>query len=419
MGMTMAEKILATHSGKDSVAPGEFVTADLDGMMGNDSTFRQALEFIKEAGLDRVADPEKVVGVIDHWVPAMNVKDAENHLVLRALAKEFGIRHLYDAGSGIEHTLMVQEGHALPGDLVVGADSHTTTYGAVACAGTGLGFVEMAYAMYKGSLWFQVPETIRFVLDGEIQPGVASKDVMLSLMGRYGTDKAQYKAVEFVGPVADALSVEARLTMSNIGVEMGTKFAFFAADEKTVAYLTPRTEREVRIFGPDADAHYAEEVVIDCSAIEPTVAFPHNPDNVKPISEIGDVPVHQAFIGSCTNSRTEDLELAAQILKGRKVAEGTRFLVIPSSHEVMENASRNGSLAILIEAGAMIGTPSCGPCGGCSTGVLGPGENGIATTNRNFKGRMGSPEAFNHLASPQTVAASAIEGKIADPRKYL
>lgn len=419
MGMTMAEKILAAHAGKDAVAPGEYVTAEIDAMMGNDHSFRPALELVREAGLDRVADPDKLIGVIDHVVPAMTIAAAENHIAIRDIAREFGVRNLYDAGCGIEHTVMPENGHVLPGNLIVAGDSHTTTYGALGAAGTGLGHVELAYAMYKGSLWFRVPETIRFILDGALQPGVVSKDVMLALLGEYSADAAQYKAVEFAGPVAEALSVDARMTISNIGVEMGAKFAFFAADEKTVAYLRPRTDKPVETFGPDADARYAAVHRIDCSALEPQVAFPHNPDNVKPISEVGEVAVQQAFIGSCTNSRTEDLQLAAEILNGRKVADGTRLLVIPGSREVMTNASRNGTLGVLIDAGAMIGTPGCGPCGGISTGVLGAGENGIATTNRNFKGRMGSPEAFNHLASPQTVAASAIEGRIADPRKYL
>jgi 3-isopropylmalate/(R)-2-methylmalate dehydratase large subunit len=315
--------------------------------------------------------------------------------------------------------VLPEKGHALPGQLIIGADSHTTTYGALGAAATGMGASELAYSMYKGSNWFQVPGSINFVLDGELSAGVTSKDVMMALLGQHSADKAQYMSIEFSGSGAAALSVDARMTMSNTGVEMGAKFAMFAADEKTLEYLSTRTDAKIETFGPDADAVYLETHHIDCTSLEPQVAFPHNPDNVRPISEVGEVPVQQAFIGSCTNSRTEDLERAAAILKGRKVAPGTRLLVIPSSQEVMMNVTKSGVLNDLVQAGAMVAPPGCGPCGGGSTGVLGAGENGIASTNRNFKGRMGSPDAFNYLASPETVAASAIEGKIADPRKYL
>ncbi len=419
MGMTMAEKILARAAGRERVAPGEFVTAELDLVMANDAMFSAACRSLTDIGRARVFDPGKIVVVIDHWAPAMTAQNAENHGRIRQYVKQLGIAHFYDAGMGIEHNLVPEKGHALPGQLIVGSDSHTTTYGALGAASTGVGSTEIAYAMNKGQLWFQVPETIRFMLDGALPRGVTPKDLMLALMGRHGARAAQYKAIEFAGPVADALSIDGRLTMSNIGVEMGAKFAFFAADEKTVEYLRGRTDEPVQPFGPDAGAVYAAEHRIDCSVIEPQVALPHQPDNVKPISALGEIPIQQAFIGSCTNARTEDLARAAAILKGRKVAPGTRLIVIPGSHEVMVNAMGNGSLIALVEAGAMLGTPGCGPCGGGSTGVLGPGENGIASTNRNFKGRMGSTESFNYLASPETVAASAIEGRIADPRKYI
>ena len=419
MGMTMAEKILASHSGRDHVSPGEYVTAEIDVMMGNDITFSDACRNLIEIGLTSFADPDKVVVCNDHRIPAMTAHDAEVHARLREYAAQFGVKHFYDAGVGIEHTVLPEKGHALPGHLIIGADSHSTTYGALGAAATGMGASELAYSMYKGSNWFQVPETINFILDGGLSPGVTSKDVMLALLGQHSADKAQYMSIEFTGFGAAAMSVEARMTMSNTGVEMGAKFAMFAADEKTIEYLSTRTDAKIEPFGPDADAVYAETHHIDCTGLEPQVAFPHNPDNVRPISEVGDVPVQQAFIGSCTNARTEDLERAAVILKGRKVAPGTRLLVIPSSQEVMMNVTQSGVLNVFVEAGAMIAPPGCGPCGGGSTGVLGAGENGIASTNRNFKGRMGSPDAFNHLASPETVAASAIEGKIADPRKYL
>jgi len=417
--MTMAEKILASHAGKKSVIPGEYVTCEIDVMMGNDITFSDACRNLIGIGLTDFADPDRVVVCNDHRIPAMTTKDAEEHNQLRSYVAEFKVKHFYDAGVGIEHTVLPEKGHALPGNLIIGADSHSTTYGALGAAATGMGASELAYSMYKGSNWFQVPETINFVLDGDLSPGVTSKDVMLALLGQHSADKAQYKSIEFTGSGAAAMSVEARMTMSNTGVEMGAKFAMFAADTKTLEYLSTRTDAEIRTFGPDAEATYAETHHIDCDTLEPQVAFPHNPDNVRPISDVGDVPVQQAFIGSCTNSRTEDLERAAVILRGRKVAPGTRLLVIPSSQEVMMNVTESGVLNVLIQAGAMVAPPGCGPCGGGSTGVLGPGESGISSTNRNFKGRMGSTEAFNHLASAETVAASAIEGKIADPRKYL
>jgi 3-isopropylmalate/(R)-2-methylmalate dehydratase large subunit len=419
MGMTMAEKILASHSGRTSVSPGEYVTAEIDVMMGNDITFPAACRNLTDIGLTRFADADKVVVCIDHRIPAMTAADAESHKVIRDYVAQFGVKHFYDAGVGIEHTVLPEKGHALPGQLIIGADSHTTTYGALGAAATGMGASELAYSMYKGSNWFQVPGSINFVLDGELSAGVTSKDVMMALLGQHSADKAQYMSIEFSGSGAAALSVDARMTMSNTGVEMGAKFAMFAADEKTLEYLSTRTDAKIETFGPDADAVYLETHHIDCTSLEPQVAFPHNPDNVRPISEVGEVPVQQAFIGSCTNSRTEDLERAAAILKGRKVAPGTRLLVIPSSQEVMMNVTKSGVLNDLVQAGAMVAPPGCGPCGGGSTGVLGAGENGIASTNRNFKGRMGSPDAFNYLASPETVAASAIEGKIADPRKYL
>ena len=419
MGMTMAEKVLARASARRRVSPGDFVTAHIDLVMSNDAQFPGSYKSLADIGLQRVFDPERIVVVIDHWVPATSPAIAEMHKLMRQQVKQLGIRHFYDVGVGIEHNVVPEKGHALPGELIVGSDSHSTTYGALGAAATGIGLTETAYAMYKGELWFQVPPTIRFDLEGALARGVTPKDLMLALLGRFGTQVAQYKAVEFAGPVADSMSIEGRLTMSNIGSEMGAKFAFFAADGRTLDYLRARTDRPVQDFGPDEDANYEAVHRIDCSVIEPQVALPHKPDNVKPASELGDVPIQQAFIGSCTNARAGDLERVAAILKGRKVAPGTRLLVIPASHEVMVEATRNGSLAVLVQAGAMIATPGCGPCGGGSTGVLGPGENGIASTNRNFKGRMGSAESFVYLASPETVAASAIDGRITDPRKYM
>lgn len=419
VGMTMAEKVLARASGRARVSPGEFITASVDLVMANDAQFPQSCKALEDIGLKKVFDPEKIVVVIDHWVPANTPMVAEMHRGIREQVKELGIRHFYDAGVGIEHKVVPEKGHALPGQLIVGSDSHSTTYGALAAASTGIGLTELAYVMYTGKLWFQVPPTIRFNLTGRLGHGVSPKDLMLALLAKHSTQVAQYKSVEFGGPAAAAMDMEGRLTLANISSEMGAKFSMFAADATTLEYLRTRSDVPVQAFGPDLDARYESVHTIDCAAIEPQVAAPHKPDNVKNVSEFASVRVDQAFIGSCTNAHAGDLQRAAAIMKGRKVAAGTRFLVIPASHEVMVEAMRNGSLAVLVEAGAMVGTPGCGPCAGGSTGVLGPGETGIASTNRNFKGRGGSTESFLYLASPETVAASAIEGRIADPRKYL
>jgi 3-isopropylmalate/(R)-2-methylmalate dehydratase large subunit len=419
MGMTMAEKILARASRREQVAAGEYVTATVDVMMGHDSSILQAFELIEENGFTELHDPAKVVAVLDHRVPAPNVVAAERHRQIRDAVKQYGIEHFYEAGTGICHVVMPEKGHVLPGRLIVGGDSHTTTYGALGAASTGIGYSELAYALIKGELWFRVPETIQFVLQGELGKGVGAKDIQLRIAGQFGAEVAQYKAVEFTGPVAEAMEVEARMTMSNMGVEIGAKFAFFEADEKALAYLKGRTSERLSPFGPDADAAYLARHEVDVTGLEPQVAMPHNVDNVVPISEVGEVLVHQAFLGSCTNARTGDLERAAAILKGRTVSPWTRLVVIPGSHEIHTNLVRSGAIQTFLEAGAMIATPGCGACGGGHMGILAAGENAVTSTNRNFKGRMGSPESFVHLASPETVAASAIEGRISDPRKYL
>jgi 3-isopropylmalate/(R)-2-methylmalate dehydratase large subunit len=419
MGMTMAEKILARASGRKTVRPGEFVTAEIDIIMGHDLSFYGGYNAMTQSGFQKVWDPKKIVVVIDHHVPAPNIHHAEVHRIMRENVKAQGIKHFYDAGVGICHQILPEKGHVLPGRLIVGGDSHTTTYGALGAASCGIGYSENAYVMVKGSLWFQVPETIRFVLKGKMGPGVSSKDVILKIAGQYTAEVAQYKAVEFAGPAAKGMSIDQRMTISNMGVEIGAKFAFFEADEKTVAFLKGRTDEVVKPFGPDGDASYAEVYEVDISSLEPQVAFPHNVDNVKSISEVGEIPVQQAFIGSCTNARMEDLKRAAALLKGKKVHAGTRLLVVPASHEIFTQFVKSGTIQTFLEAGAMIGTPGCGPCGGGHLGILAAGETAISSSNRNFKGRMGSTESFVYLASPETVAASAIEGKIADPRKYL
>ena len=419
MGMTMAEKVLARASGRDGVQPGEFVTAKVDILMGHDLSFSTGYETMIQNGYHKVWDPEKIVVVIDHAVPAPNIRYAETHRRMREYVQAQGIKNFYDAGVGICHQLVPEKGHALPGSLIVGGDSHTTTYGALGAASCGIGSSELAYVMVKGSLWFRVPETIRFVLTGKLPRGTSAKDIILRVAGKYTAEVAQYKAVEFTGPTAKDLSLSQRMTISNMGVEIGAKFAFFEADEKTIAYLKERVTQPVKPFGPDPDASYGAVYEMELSSLEPQVAFPHNVDQVQSVSAIEEIPVQQAFIGSCTNARGEDLEAAAAILKGRKVHPGTRLLVIPASREIAIQMAKSGVIQTILEAGAMMGPPGCGPCGGGHLGILAPGETAISSTNRNFKGRMGSPESFVYLASPETVAASAIAGKISDPRKFL
>ena len=419
MGMTMAEKILARAARKDRVKPGDFVTANIDLAMGHDITFLPAYEAMIEAGCSTVWDSNKIVVVIDHVVPAPDIQWAEIHKKTREYAQQQRIKYFYDGGIGICHQVLAEKGHALPGILIVGGDSHTPTSGALGSGACGIGISELAYVLAKGSLWFRVPETIRFLLNGTLPKGTSAQDIILEIAGRYTAEFAQYQALEFAGSTAKALSIGQRMTISNMGVEIGAKFAFFEADERTVDYLKKRTDNPIGLFGPDRDAHYSSVYEMDVSSLEPQLACPHDVDNVKPISEIGEVFIHQAFIGSCTNSRTEDLEKAARILEGKRVHSGTRLLINPASQEIFSKINESKVLDIFLRAGAMISTPGCGPCGGLHAGVLAPGEVGISSTNRNFKGRMGSPESFLYLGSPETVAASAVEGKIADPRKYL
>lgn len=419
MEMTMAEKVLARASGREYVKPGEIITAAVDTLMVADMSFYDSYELFAESGCSEIWDPDKVVVIMDHQYPAQNFAQAEKHRKIREWIKKHGITNFYDGGIGICHQVMAEKGHVLPGTLIPGGDSHTTTYGALGAASCGIGHSDIAYVMAKGSLWFLVPETIRFVLTGQLPRGTSAKDIILKIAGDYSVNIAQYKSIEFSGPLAKALSIDDRMTICNMGVEIGAKFAFFEADDKTIAYLENRTTQPAELFGPDSDAVYLSNYEIDFSTLEPQVACPHNVDNVKSIVEVEGITIQQAFLGSCTNAKVEDLERAAAILKGRKRHPETRLLVIPASREVYLKISESGVLQTLLEAGAMLGPPVCGPCGGLNNGILANNETAICTTNRNFKGRMGNPESFVYLASPETVAASAIEGKIADPRKYL
>jgi 3-isopropylmalate/(R)-2-methylmalate dehydratase large subunit len=417
--MTIAEKILARASGQKRVAPGNYLTARIDMAMMPDA-FRLIRGLLKQAGIResdfKLWDPERVIIVTDHRVPAFDVLNARAQKMARDLAKSLGVKHFYDIFPGVCHQVMVEKGHALPGQLIVGADSHTTTYGAVNAASTGIGASEMAYVLGTGELWFMVPETIKFDIQGRLSPMVTSKDVILYIAGKYSTEVAQYKAIEWTGSAVDEMSLDARLTMGNMSVELGAKFGLFRADEKTVEYLKARTNKRIEPVDPDPDAVYAETHVIDASALEPQVALPHNVGNVKGVSQVGTIPIDQAVIASCCHGRIDDLETAARIVKGKKIPKTVRFYVAPASWEIYKQAVDKGIIGTLVDAGVLIGNPSCGLCTGYQ-GVLAEGESCVAATPRNFKGRMGSPDASIYLASAATVAASALAGKIVDPRE--
>jgi len=418
MGMTLAEKILARASGQERVTPGQYVTARIDLAMAHEGLAAVFMNLAR-AGWTKVWDPSRIVALLDHYVPAPTERSAEIHKVVRAAVKQWGIQHFYGERAGICHQVLPEKGHILPGMLIVGTDSHTTTYGAFGAAGTGIGFTDMAYVFATGKLWFKVPQTIRFDLQGKLPEGVMSKDIILSIAGKYSAEVAQYKAVEFIGPLAEEMSLASRMTMSNMAVEIGAKFGFFIPDQKVSDFLQGRGQTSFPLISPDADAPYEAIYQIEVSSLEPQVAYPYSVDNVRPVSQAQEVKILQAFIGSCTNGRLEDLHTAVKILKGKKVHADVRLLIIPASWEIYQEAIKDGTLGALIDAGAVIGNSSCGPCFGAHMGLLGSEENCIAAINRNFKGRMGSQKAQVFLSSPATVAASALEGKITDPRNYL
>ncbi|MCC6224726.1 MAG: 3-isopropylmalate dehydratase large subunit [Thermoleophilia bacterium] len=417
MGLTLAEKVLARASGRDEVRPGEFVAASIDLALVHDIFAADVFRQLVELGVEEVFDSGRTVVVLDHLVPAPSEAAATAHRTIREHVERFGISAFYDAGTGICHQLLPERGHVVPGALVVGTDSHTTTHGALAAAGTGIGTSEMVYALATGKLWFRVPPTIRFELSGQLQPRVAWKDVILALAGRHGDDVAQYKAIELGGLAASGASIASRLTVCNMAVEIGAKFGFFAADEAALAYLAERGRPGLEPFGPDPDAAYEAVHELDLAVLEPQVALPAAVDNVEPVGAVAGTRIDQAFIGSCTNGRLEDLEAAAAIVRGRLVHPGVRLLVAPASRAVFQAAVRSGAIQALADAGASLLPPGCGPCFGGHGGLLGPGERCIGTHNRNFVGRMGSARAEIYLASPETVAASALAGAIADPRE--
>jgi 3-isopropylmalate dehydratase large subunit len=416
MGMTMAEKIMARTSGRASVRAGDYVTCEADTLMCHEA-FAACAGPLQMMGLKELHDPDRVVVVIDHNFPAPTARAAAGHRALRGLCEAYGVQN-YLGPAGICHQVLPERGFIRPGTLVLGTDSHSTTYGAFGAAGAGIGLTEMTYVLALGSLWMQVPPTIRFDLVGQAGPALMSKDIMLAIAGRFTPEVAQYQAVEFHGPVAQRMTMSSRWTMSSMGVEIGAKFAFFPADDVTLAYLRDRVPGGVEAFAPDPDATYAAHHEVDISSLEPQVACPHDVGNVKPVTAVAGTKVDQVFLGSCTNARMEDFEVAARILSGRRVHPNVRMICTPASQQVMLDATRAGYVETLLEAGAVFTPSGCGACPGGHMGVIGPGEVCMSSTNRNFQGRMGSADGFVYLGSPATVAATAVAGAIADPREF-
>ncbi|MEW6686443.1 MAG: 3-isopropylmalate dehydratase large subunit [Candidatus Edwardsbacteria bacterium] len=412
--MTIAEKILAKVSGKKEVSPGEIVNARVGVAMSHENT-EVVLKSFRQIGVDKVWDAERIVILFDHRIPPESEKTAATHRNVRTFVKEQGIKNFYDMKVGICHQILSEKGHVRPGELIVGTDSHTTTHGAFGAFATGIGGTEMAGVWATGELWLKVPETIKIVVTGKFKKWVGAKDLILYLIGKIGADGADYKAIEFYGPVISEMSIASRMVLSNLAMEAGAKVAFVPPDEKTVKFVKSRTNKPFEVIKADANAIYEKTIEIDVSTLSPQIACPHAVDNVKPISEVKGIPIDQTLIGSCTNGRLEDLENAAKILKGKRVAESVRLIIIPASWEVYLEAMKKGYLEVFIRAGGVIINPGCGPCLGAHQGILAPQEKCISTTNRNFQGRMGSPESEVYLASPAVVAASSLKGIISEP----
>ena len=418
MGMTLAEKILAAHAGVKDIRPGQFINVNVDVVLANDITAPIAIREFGRIGVEKVFDPAKIVLVNDHFVPNKDIKSAEQSKLVRDFARAQGITHFYDVGTmGIEHALLPEQGLVLPGDVVVGADSHTCTYGAVGAFATGMGSTDIAVAMATGQIWMRVPETVRFVFHGQLQEWVGGKDLILFTIRQIGVDGALYKAMEFTGEAIRSLPMHGRLTMSNMAIEAGGKAGLFEVDETTLTYVDGRAERSYTVCHGDPDAEVEHIYEWDVSDLELQVAFPHLPSNTHPVSEAKDIKIDQAVIGSCTNGRWEDLLVAAQILEGRRVARDVRCIIIPATQSIYLRAVREGLIETFIEAGAAVSTPTCGPCLGGYMGVLAAGERCISTTNRNFVGRMGHPESQVYLAGPAVAAASAVLGHIGGPEE--
>jgi len=413
--LTLVEKILAEHSDNKEVSPGEFINVRVDLVLSNDITAPIAIREFKRLGVDRVFDLSKVVMVPDHFVPNKDIASAEQAKLMREFAHEQGIIYFEVGEMGIEHVLLPEQGLVLPGEVVIGADSHTCTYGALGAFATGMGSTDIAAAMATGDIWMKVPPTIRLVYHGNLGEWVGGKDLILHTIGDIGVDGALYSAMEFAGETIGALSMDGRFTMANMAIEAGAKAGIFGVDNKTQLYVKSRAERPYLVYEPDNGAGYSNVIEYDVSDMEPQVALPHSPANVRPVSQVGNIEINQAVIGSCTNGRIEDMRVAAQILKGRKIHPGVRCIIIPGSQQVYLDALVEGMLGVFIRAGAVVSTPTCGPCLGGHMGVLADGERCVSTTNRNFVGRMGSTKAEVYLANPAVAAASAITGKIASP----
>jgi 3-isopropylmalate/(R)-2-methylmalate dehydratase large subunit len=415
--MTITEKILAAHAGLDFVTPGQLINAKVDIALGNDITAPIAIKEFRQAGAGKVFDPERVVLVADHFAPNKDILSAIQCQTLRQFAQEQHLVHFYDGGEmGVEHALLPEKGIVGPGDLVIGADSHTCTYGGLGAFATGVGSTDLAAAMITGESWFKVPESVLYIFNGRLSEWVGGKDLILYIIGQIGVDGALYQAMEFTGEVISHLPMSDRLAMCNMAIEAGAKNGIIPPDEVTREYVANRALRPFTFYASDPGAEYAGVREFDISTLEPQVAFPHLPENTHPISQVGQIPIDQAVIGSCTNGRLEDMRLAAKVLKGRKVAKGVRLIIIPATPWIYTQSLREGLFEVFLEAGAVISPPTCGPCLGGHMGILAPGETAIATTNRNFVGRMGSPESKVYLANPAVTAASAVAGRIAGPQ---
>lgn len=415
MGMTMTQKILAVHAGLDRVTAGQLISARLDIVLGNDITTPVAVNEFKKAGFDSVFDKDRVAIVLDHFVPNKDIKAAEQSKTCREFACEHCVSHFYDVGKmGIEHALLPEQGVVTAGDCIIGADSHTCTYGALGAFSTGVGSTDMAAGMATGTAWFKVPSAIRFVLHDKLPENCSGKDVILTVIGMIGVDGALYKSMEFVGEGVAALSMDDRLCICNMAIEAGAKNGIFPVDDVALEYLRGRSEREPVIYTADPDAEYERVIDIDLSKIKPTVACPHLPENTRPASELHDIKIDQVVIGSCTNGRLEDMEAAYNILRGKHIADGVRCIIIPATMKILRECVERGWYTAFIDAGAVVSTPTCGPCLGGYMGILAAGERCIATTNRNFVGRMGHVDSEVYLASPQTAAASALAGYITE-----
>lgn len=416
MAMTMTQKILAAHAGLDSVSAGQLIEVHLDLVMGNDVTSPVAIHEMESKGFENVFDNNRIALVMDHFTPNKDIKSAENCKQVRTFAKEYGIKNFFDVGKmGIEHALLPEKGLVISGDTVIGADSHTCTYGALGAFSTGVGSTDMAAGMISGKAWFKVPSALKIVITGNFRECVSGKDVILHLIGKIGVDGARYRSLEFTGDGIQNLSMDDRFCIANMAIECGAKNGIFPVDEKTLAYMAGRTDRKPVIFEADADAEYDEVIEINLDELKPTVSFPHLPENTHTVDEIDEIKIDQVVIGSCTNGRIEDMRAAASVLKGRTVADGVRCIVIPATQTVYMQCIEEGLTKIFVEAGAIVSTPTCGPCLGGHMGILAAGERAVSTTNRNFVGRMGHPTSEVYLASPYVAAASAVTGKISCP----